>query len=118
MCTCSAPKQFEIFSPVEARIFCIVCHKGIDLFKNEKGKWETSAQRMNRLTVNCKCVKCGKKFQAYKSYFNDELRTCNECQDKWKQEYDAERHIKDKSNAIRNNQNSPWRIGVKGKAAS
>ena len=109
-CKCGNPMQLELDSFTVASFFCC-CGNRINLYRTGKGVWETSAERIDRLSVTRKCSMCGGTFKTISNYDGNYI--CPQCElqaEKKTAEYDWTRKWMAVSKH-RNNRKSPWRIG-------
>ena len=90
-------------------IRCPEC-AGTHLHKH-RGKWETAAERMERMKQVFKCADCGKDSFVYDEKFHDARLYCDRCA--FIRQQHCNRASKDEKR--KKNLNSPWRLFKSGK---
>lgn len=79
ICKCTAPIEIEVIDETSGRFACLACRKGVTVFKNDWGRWESAQERIDRMKVVQRCKGCGKNFEHYMDKCEVKRIFCDEC---------------------------------------
>jgi hypothetical protein len=109
---CGSPAELTVEDETTGSLLCPLGHRQY-FYKNERGRWESGEERMERMKVTQTCTQCGQPFAHFMDRGEAKRDKCNACLKDTAYDMRVKLRAVKTPEEKRNNMNSPWRMNTK-----